>query len=261
MDIKKEFKDNQYRVKAKDVSRRYKVDEVNIPAYNDELINKEIKKRENAIKIEKEREKLEKEKMEIKEFKKTLKSFNELNNHLKLSMVLLIPMAITSLLTFSILSFISSVLLLISIYYLGIRIVPKDNKDDTEYIAVNNFKIAIKDFVEYVLGLDLKEDYFKISPKLNIISLIILSIVPSYTGIPIFLFVLLIFNMIYGLAMDDFEDIKLFINKLSICLLIGFILKSLLFTLYLGTFFVDYFNIIMIFILSIFTEYINEQHK
>ena len=55
MDIKKEFKDNQYRVKAKDVSRRYRVDEVNIPAYNDELINKEIKKRENDIKAEKER--------------------------------------------------------------------------------------------------------------------------------------------------------------------------------------------------------------
>ena len=216
----------------------------NILLYNDDKVMNDIYNREAKRKREKEYKEKLKEKEEEKERKKLLTPISKISNLLLINCSLLIISIGLSLVCMKFNYVLYSIITIFLSIFIGKRL--QINYDELFNVLLWNISQSIKDFIEFKIPYDLAENndfkLFKTSCIFSILSIIL----NSTNVIYIISFAIVLLMFIVSLGYRNIEDIRKNSKLISIALLIGFVLKTVLYTIFTKTLTIDYMNSLLL---------------
>ena len=218
--------------------------DLNMPIYNDETINKEINERESKERLEREnREKEEAIKLK-KEDRKNLIPIMNISEYLLIACAFLIILATLSLFTFNFMYAIYSIVSIVITLYIGRRL--KINFDEELNIILWNTSESFKDFFEYRLKYDFLSGSRERLNKISIIFSVILFTFNSNSIVFSVSLVLMIFCYVVSFSNKEIDSIEYNSKIIILGALAGLIIKTLLNTFFSGVLVIDFMNIIVL---------------
>lgn len=218
--------------------------DLNIPLYNDEKVNEEIRHRETQQKMERENKKKAQEKKLRKEERKLLNPISAIDGLLLMTCCLSIVLIAISLAFGNIIYIVYSVIAIFGTIYVGKRLQVNYNK--LLNVLLWNITQSIKDFIDYKVPYDLLSNSDFRLFKTSVIFSIICVIVPSNNVIFGIAFVITVIMFIVNFANRLTEDLSKNSKIIAIFCFIGVIVKVILNIILYKTLFIDFTNIVFI---------------